>query len=346
MLNASVIGSVVLLALASAAGCTAKPASDVAGDSQGDESISGVAPGRYFPDDAVWYQQVTDSAVDPGSGTVIGALQNAGWGLGKFQIDFSLDVLEADANTAKQDFTPTGDFYAPDCDQVPVPLPDGGNVEGETGYACTSGGDCHLLVKDAPEGRLYEMWRANVDSSGTFHGGCLASWDMNRVYGPDGRGNQCTSADAAGYPIAPLLFNADEVAAGEITHAIRFILPNSSIRDGAYYNPATHGTNSDGGGPEAVPYGARLRLKADFDTTRISDPDALVVVRELQTYGMVLADGGNIALTAQADTHTTAKWADLFDSHALIGIEPQDFEMLALGGSSIPLTFDCVRTAY
>ena len=324
--------------------CTAKGKAD-AGDSAADSNATGLTDGHYFPDAAPWYQPVTDTPIDDQSETVIGALQAAGWGTGRFQIDFSLDVLQADAATPKQDFTPTGDFYSPDCDQVPVPLPDGGNVEGESGYACTNGGDCHLLVEDREEQRLYEMWRANV-SDGTFQGGCLAARDMSRVYGADGRGVQCSSADAAGYPIAPLLFSADEVAAGSIDHAIRFILPNESIRDGEFYAPAKHATNASGGGDEAVPYGARLRLKDDFDTSRISDPDALVIVRELQTYGMVLADGGNIALTAQADTHTTAKWADLLDSHALVGIEPSDFDLLQLEGDAVPLTFDCVRTGY
>lgn len=345
----------MLLALSLLA-CTGKADdSDLSGEvhdsgTDGSDGVScldgSVAVGHYFPDAAPWYQEVVETPVDATSATVIGALQAAGWGYDRLQIDFSLDVLQADASTPKREFTPTGDFYSPDCDQVPVPLPEGGNVEGETGYACTNDGDCHLLVEDREGLRLYEMWRANVDSSGTFHGGCLAAWDMSRVYGPDGRGSQCSSADAAGYPIAPLLFTADEVAAGEIDHAIRFILPNESIRDGAFFAPATHATNSGGGGAEAVPYGARLRLKADFDTSRIADPDALVIVRSLQTYGMVLADGGNIALTAQADTHTTAKWADLIDSHALVGIEPQDFELLELDGSAIALTFDCVRTAY
>lgn len=48
-----------------------------------------------------------------------------------------------------------------------------------------------------------------------------------QVYPDDGRGEQCTSADAAGFPMSTLLFTADEVYAGEINHAIRFILPNA-----------------------------------------------------------------------------------------------------------------------
>ena len=57
--------------------------------------------------------------------------------------------------------------------------------------------------------RLYEMWRANIEGD-DFYGGCLAVWDTSITYPADGRGEQCTSADAAGFPIAPLLFSADE----------------------------------------------------------------------------------------------------------------------------------------
>jgi serine/threonine-protein kinase len=319
------------------------PATDSAHTDGADSAdTAGLRDGRYFPDDAPWYTDATDAAVDATSAMVIGALQEAGWGLGRFQMDFSLEVLTADADTPTRDFAPSGDFYSPDCDQLPVPLPTDGNIEGETGYACTSGGDCHLLVADPDAGTLYEMWRADIEGD-TFSGGCLAAWDMTRSYGPEGRGDQCTSADAAGYPITPLLFTADEVAAGHIDHAVRFALPNESIRDGEFFHPATHATNAGGGGAEAVPYGAHLRLKPDFDTSRITDPEALVVVRALQSYGMFLADGGSVTLMGAADTRSTAKWADLFDTHALVGIEPDDFELLALDGPAIPLTFDCVR---
>ena len=67
------------------------------------------------------------------------------------------------------------------------------------------------------------------------------------------------------------------------------------------------------GGDGAIPYGAHLRLKPDFDMSRIADPDAQVVVRALQTYGMFLADGGEIALMGRSDRRTTAKWDDVFE---------------------------------
>jgi serine/threonine-protein kinase len=290
----------------------------------------------------VWYQDVSAAALDPQSSEVISWLQNAGgFGLGRMQIDFSIEVLTADASTPLRSFIPTQDHYTPDCDFDSVPLPPGGALEGESGYECTTDGDCHLIVVQRSKNRLYEMWRANV-VGGTFFGGCLAVWDMSRVYGPSARGENCTSADAAGYPIAPLLFNADEVARGEIRHAIRFILPNSRIRDGVYVHPATHSTGAASGPSSAPPYGTRLRLRPDFPLSTLPNEAARVVARALQRYGMFLADGGSVALTAESDRFTTAKWSGLLGPRDLQAIQVSDFQMIA-GGARIPYTGDCVR---
>ena len=255
------------------------------------------------------------------------------------QIDFSIEVMDASPNTPYLPFTRTGDFYEPDCDFTPMPVPIGGNLEGETGYQCLSDGDCHLIVADWDRMQLFEMWRANI-TGGVFYGGCLAVWDMPRVYPASGRGEQCTSADAAGYPIAPLLFTADEVAAGSIDHAIRFILPNARIRHGVYVHPATH-VGGPGGPADAPPYGTRLRLRANYPVNTLS-PGAQVVARAMQRYGMLLADGGNVALTAQADTYTTAKWPSLLGARDLDRLTPADFEMVD-AGPRIPVTYNCVR---
>jgi serine/threonine-protein kinase len=258
------------------------------------------------------------------------------------RIDFSIEVLEADdANTPLRSFEPTDDFFEPDCDVLPVPVPPGGALEGEAGYECRSDGDCHLISVQRSTRRLFEMWRADIIGD-VFRGGCLAVWDMTRVYGPRGRGEQCTSADAAGFPIAPLLFSADEVAAGLIEHAIRFIVPNASIRADEYVHPATHGTFVTSGGPAAPPYGTRLRLRSDFPLESLPNAGARVVARAMQRYGMFLADAGQVTLTAQSDRFTTAKWPGLLEARDLEGLRPRDFEMIA-AGPRIPLTLDCIR---
>ncbi len=318
--------------------------SDEAGD--GDDADPTPAPtptaARYFPDDAMWYRDVSDAALDGQSDAVIAWIaNNGGFGLGRMQIDFSIEVLEANASTPAREFEPTWDWYEVECDLAAVPVPDGGALEGEEGYQCTSDGDCHLIVADRTNQRLYEMWRANI-VDGEFFGGCLAIWDMSRTYGPAGRGYDCTSADAAGFPIAPLLFSADEVAAGSVDHAIRFILPNARIRNRVYVSPATHSTGATGGGGDAPPYGARFRLRADFPLESLPNEATRVVARGLQRYGMFLADAGNVALTAQSDRFTTAKWDGLLGSRDLDSIQITDFEMVE-GGERISYTGDCVR---
>jgi hypothetical protein len=304
------------------------------------------APGHgpYFPADAPWYQDVSSAPVDGESAAVIGWLAGAGgWGGGRMQIDFSIEVLAADATTPFQTFTKTGDFYTPDCDFVPMPLPAGGVLEGETGYQCVSDGDCHLIVVDRLTSRLYEMWRANLVGS-QLNGGCLAVWNMALTYPPAGRGQDCTSADAAGFPIAPLLFSADEVAAGHIDHALRFILPNSRLRRLVYVHPATHSTGSTSGPATAPPYGARLRLRADYPIQSLPSAGARVVARAMQKYGILLADGGTIALTAQSDQLTTNKWSGLLGPLDLSALQVTDFQMVA-AGDRFTFAGNCARTS-
>ena len=294
---------------------------------------------RYFPTQAPWYEDVSNAPLDAESVTVISNLSRVGWGTGTMRIDYGLEVLDSTPNTPDRRFTPTADFYDPDCDNVPVPVPPGGAIENESGYECTTDGDCHLIVADWRRMKLFEMWRANI-SGGTFYGGCLAVWDMTRVYPPSGRGEQCTSADAAGYPIAPLLFTADEVAAGLIDHAIRFVLPNDRIRRGFYVHPATH-VGGPRGPSDATPYGARLRLRKNYPIGNLPK-GAQVVARAMQKYGMLLADGGQITLTAQSDRFTKAKWSGLLGARDLGALKPSDFEMVA-AGPRIRVTNDCVR---
>jgi serine/threonine-protein kinase len=265
-----------------------------------------------------------------------------GWGTGKMRVDFTIRVLQADAATPQVPFRKGPDFYTRDSDVVStVPLPAGGGLEGQPGYQCpTDQGDCHLIVADRSHGKLYEAYMANYAES-VLSANFVAVWDLNRVYPPSGRGDQCTSADAAGFPIAPLLFNADELASGSINHAIRFILPNPRIRAHVFVHPATH-AGAPRGPISAPPMGARFRLKASYDLSQLT-PAAQVVARAMQKYGMFLSDGGNIAITAQSDADTKAKYTDMdFGPRDLQDLKITDFEVVDLG-TPIRLTYECVR---
>jgi len=286
---------------------------------------------------------ISTAPPDAESASVIAWLAAAGgFGLGRMQIDFSLELNAATAQTPTLPLTPRPGYYLPACDTgIDVPVPAGGAIEGVTGYQCdASTADCHLLVWQQDTRTLFELYQADI-SSGVLRAMCLATWQLDAQYGPNRRGLNCTSADAAGLPMAPLLFDADEVAAGAINHAIRFILPNPRMRAGTFVRPATH-AGAPSGPSTAPPYGARFRLRADFPLATLPNEGARTVARALQRYGMVLADGGNVALTARSDRFTTAKWAGLLGPHDLRLLQVTDFQMVE-AGARIPLTYDCER---
>lgn len=298
---------------------------------------------QYFPPAAVWTQDVSGAAVDPNSATIINQLASqGGWGTGSMRVDESIRVMQANSSTPTVPFQPGSPFYTPDSDTpATVPLPAGGGMEGQTGYQCdTSQNDCHFIVVNNDTGKLYEAIGANYNGS-ALTSNFIAVWDLNVVYPASGRGEQCTSADAAGFPIAPLLFTANELKAGQINHAIRFILPNNEMRAGFYVHPATH-AGGPSGPSTAIPYGAHLRLKASYDVSQLK-PAAQVIAKAMQKYGMFLADGGNIALTAQSDQDTQSKYSDVdFNTTDLSSLKVTDFEVVQMP-TPITLTYNCVR---
>jgi hypothetical protein len=76
--------------------------------------------------------------------------------------------------------------------------------------------------------------------------------------------------------------------AGAIRHALRVTVPRSQR---AYVAPARHFASSDRD-PGLPPMGLRLRLKASFDL-RPFRGQALVILRALKRYGLIVADNGS-----------------------------------------------------
>ena len=343
------------------------------------------APLPHFTQpNAIWNVDVSGAALRPNSAAMMTHLEDLAttirgsscvapgkasvcWGdtrVFNFQMDLSMYALHADAGTptaAVVAWPGTGKdpYYYGECDdpgpQTLFPVPNGGGIEGTVppGYSCSANSDdCHLLVGNDTTNILYESYQtASLDGSG-LHTHCALRWNLDRVYPRYGRGEHCTSADGAGFPIAPLLFNADEVWAaaqvqGDIGHAIRFILGNNRMMTGHYVHPSSHGTSSTSDDDaNAVPYGSRLRLKASFDVTAFSSNEGVrVILRTLQKYGMFLSDGGGIPLTGEADDFNDHKWdADLaMDTHSLWGIRPTDFEVVEAGDPR-SISGDCKLT--
>jgi hypothetical protein len=171
--------------------------------------------------------------------------------------------------------------YDDESDPGPYPVPPNPPIEGGS----QSDGDRHVLIVDRARCVLYELYAAYPVPGGRWHAGSGAVFDLrSNALRPD----TWTSADAAGLPILPGLVRYDEVASGEIRHALRFTAPVTQKR---HVWPARHDASSktSAGLP---PMGQRFRLKGSFDISGFSQT-VKVILSALKRYGMMLADNGS-----------------------------------------------------
>jgi hypothetical protein len=346
---------VVGLVCATAIGCAAR-----GGEAPSPKTSAG-AGATLFAGPQPWTTDVSALPKSDRSDAILAALNDAGgWGNSNvLQVDFQMPVFTADSATPRMKIVGLDDYChgGPDCDEVPaeMPVPDGANIEGSTDLTCdvsgnTDGqGDCHLLVADTDGRRLYEVYQGNrVGDQLTAQG--LFTWDLDKGYSDTMRGAQCTSADAAGFPIAALTPTADQVAAGDVDHALRFILPNDRMKAGVYVPPATHAGGPENADADAPPYGVNFRLRQDFDDAGLNagfnagfNAAQRTIVAALKKYGMYLSDGGEIGLTFADDRTSAATWAELgIDSQSFSSLSVDDFDVVD-HGSEVELTYDCVR---
>jgi hypothetical protein len=237
-----------------------------------------------FPADNIWNTRIDDLPRHPRSDdyvTAIGldATMHPDFGSGLWEggpIGIPFVVVPASQPLVDIVFTAYGD----ESDAGPYPLPADAPVEGGT----DADGDRHVLVLQQGSCRLYELFYAfPVEDTWEAASGAvydLASHDLR----PAG----WTSADAAGLPILPGLVRYDEVAGGEIRHAIRMTAPDTQI---AYVWPARHYASeiTDTSYP---PMGQRFRLRDDFPLEEYA-PQVQVILRAMQRYGLILADNGS-----------------------------------------------------
>ena len=237
-----------------------------------------------FPADNVWNTPIDTLPVDANSAAYIAAIGadvhvhadfgSGAWDGGPIGIPY-VDV-PGDQLPVTVVFT-----YTDESDPGPYPIPPDAPIEGGP----DSDGDRHVLVVDRDNCTLYELFYARPQPDGSWTAFSGAIFDLNsHALRPDG----WTSADAAGLPILPGLVHYDEVAAGEIKHAIRFTAPDTRE---AHIWPARHDA-SDLTETKYPPMGQRFRLRADFDVSGFS-PKVRVILQALKEYGMILADNGS-----------------------------------------------------
>jgi hypothetical protein len=278
-------------------------------------SLNGFVP---FPADSLWNQDISAAPVDPNSSTIINFIGSSvplhpdfGSGLYDGQsIGIPYLIVGASQPFLPINFTAYGD----ESDPGPMPIPLTALIEG---YPAPGNGDRHVLVLDNNNCWLYKLYNSYPETA-SWDADSAAVWDLTA---DENRPYTWTSADAAGLPIFPGLVRYDEVAAGQINHALRFTLQYSRA---AFVPPASHwaatSTNS-----AAAPMGMRVRLKASFDISSFSAANQ-VILTALKKYGMIMADNGSSMFISGAPDDN---WNN-DDLHNLVNVTASDFEVVQM----------------
>jgi len=237
-----------------------------------------------FPADNVWNTNISSLPVDPHSSQWMASMDSATTNLhpdfGPSDDPSTPYGIPYTVVPPTTPLVPITFQYASESDAGPYPFNAGTPIEG----GAQSTGDRHAIMVNPSTCTLYELYDAQYSASGST-AGSGAIWDLNSN---NLRPSGWTSADAAGLPILPGLVRDDEVESGSITHAIRM---TAETTDTSFIWPARHeaGTSSN---PDLPPMGARFRLKASYNISGYS-PQAQVVLRAMQQYGLILADNGS-----------------------------------------------------
>jgi hypothetical protein len=244
----------------------------------------GDIPCQFFPSNNAWNTAIDKLPVDANSskyiniiGPTIGLHPDFGAGL----YDGSpMGIPYVMVNGSQPKVNIVFDTYS-ESDPGPYPIPPSPPIEGGD----ASSGDRHVLVVDTTNLILYETYSTYPNNDGTWHAGSGAIFDLkSNTLRPD----TWTSADAAGLPILPGLVRYDEVAKGEINHAIRFTVPKTQKK---YVWPARHYASSITD-TQYPPMGQRFRLKSSFDISTYSAVNQ-VILTAMKKYGIILADNGS-----------------------------------------------------
>ncbi|MGB7846304.1 MAG: IPT/TIG domain-containing protein [Candidatus Acidiferrum sp.] len=276
-------------------------------------SLGGFLP---FPSDNLWNKDISSAPVDPNSsafityiGPAIGIHPDFGSGLYNGS---SMGIPYTVVDSTQPLIPINYQAYGSESDPGPMPIPLTAPIEG---YPNPGTGDRHVLVLDKSNCFLYELYSSYPQST-SWNADSGAVWDL---LADQQRPYTWTSADAAGLSIFPGLVRYDEVAAGAINHAIRFTLQNSSA---GFTPPASHFASTTSN-VNALPMGARLRLKSGFDVSTFSAANQ-VILNAMKKYGLIMADNGSSMYISGAPDD---RW-DNSDLHNLGSVAASNFEVL------------------
>ena len=184
---------------------------------------------QILPPDNPWHEDITGRPIHERSADIVRSI-GADAPLG-YNLDMNFVIVPANQPMVNVRITE----YPDESDPGPFPIPSNAPIEnwplarnedtkalprpGITleQFQREGSGDRHLILVDPARGRFHEFWQARLTDTG-WQASQATTFDLhtNRL-----RPERWTSSDAAGLPILPSIVRYDEVARGDVNHALR-----------------------------------------------------------------------------------------------------------------------------
>ena len=274
--------------------------------------VAGLGFGQLRPYDerSPWNTPIPAGvAVSANSRRYVDAIAGSGLPLTSDPDQYALPVYAFDARTPRRTVRFSGSFSSYDhgddsrvsagygATVTDVPIPDGA-LE-------SAGSDGQIVFWDPESGVEWSFWQFERAGDGTYR--ATNGVRYRTTAGNFGRFADGKAGRGAGTPYLAGLVRPWEIAQGRIDHALAF----------AYDSPSSEivypASKSDGGGVAGTdaPEGTRLQLdptltEADFEAWGLA-PEAKVIARALQRYGMYVIDNSGSSKIYLED-RLTARW--------------------------------------
>lgn len=315
-----------------------------------------------FPDDSVWHLNVANLPVDRSpAGAIAAAYRGSSLHLvfGANITDGGIPFLRVPFNQPNVPVSTT--MYQSYFTSAPFPA----YAPVESTQNATDGDRHTLIIQTGGNGnhcKLWEMWQGQPTGPAGWTDSSNAMWDLESY---DMLPQDNGSTDAAGLPVAPLLYNYDEVAGncapgsecGEVKHAGRLTLNHTlsyhvwpataqsgnGICFGGYQD--TNRLLSQSNPPSFCSAGTAMgeiqRLKSTTPTPAActNHPQALVILKAMRNYGLMVVDNGVTGgIVATADS----RWNN-DDLACLTSLTLNDFEPVDVSSKMVDINSSKVR---
>lgn len=207
--------------------------------------------------------------------------------------------------------------------------------------------DQHVTVFSPDDEMLYELYGGYTNDGGANWRGYLLA--IHNLATGALRHDTYSTTSGSGLPIYPFLYRYDEVARGEIAHALRFNIRAWNGRNKCQW-PARHAGGYYGNPTTTLPWGSRIRLKDSvYQQVMASwsspypeghNPEwylhSQAVLTAMWKYGMWMNDYGwpNWSVDGATDSrfHTQMKWLwdDTTPLDRAVSLFPTDFEVIRI----------------